>query len=177
MGEGLCELPAIISADMTLVSGLKYLMSDRVTVGNGNGQLEVNNDGSLDDGSAVQAVTLTIEAGVEVLGKSGTFANLLITRGSKIMALGTADAPIVFSSDDSGDDGSGEWGGLIIHGYAPHNECAEGGSYCDIDSEGESGFAGGYAPEDSSGILRYVVVAEGGYEFSTGNEINGNQKA
>ncbi|MGA0336709.1 MAG: hypothetical protein ACO3LD_10685, partial [Luminiphilus sp.] len=50
---------------------------------------------------------------------------------------------------------------------------AEGGSYCDIDSEGESGFAGGYDPEDSSGVLNYVVVAEGGYEFSTGNEING----
>ena len=173
VSEGLCELPATISADMTLSSGLSYLMSDRVTVGNGNGQLEINSDGTLDDGSAVQAVTLTIEAGVEVLGKSGTFANLLITRGSKIMAMGTSDAPIVFSSDDDGYDGAGEWGGLIIHGYAPHNECASGGSYCDIDSEGESGFAGGYDPDDSSGVLRYVVVAEGGYEFSTGNEING----
>ena len=61
--EGLCELPATISADMTLSAGLSYLMSDRVTVGNGNGQLEVNDDGTLDDGSAVQAVTLTIEAG------------------------------------------------------------------------------------------------------------------
>jgi hypothetical protein len=173
LNGGLCELPAIISEDMTLVSGLKYLMSGRVTVGNGNGQLEVNNDGSLDNGSAVQAVTLTIEPGVEVLGKTGTFANILITRGSQLMAVGTVDAPIVFSSDDEGYEGSGEWGGLIIHGYAPHNECAEGGNYCDIDAEGESGFAGGYAPEDSSGILRYVVVAEGGYEFSTGNEING----
>ncbi len=173
VSEGLCELPATISADMTLSSGVRYLMSDRVTVGNGNGQLETNADGSLADGSDVQSVTLTIEAGVEVLGKSGTFANLLITRGSKILAAGTADAPIIFSSDDEGYDGSGEWGGLIIHGYAPHNECAEGGTYCDIDSEGESGFAGGYDPEDSSGLLRYVVVAEGGYEFSTGNEING----
>jgi len=173
VSEGLCELPATISADMTLSSGVRYLMSDRVTVGNGNGQLETYADGSLADGSDVQSVTLTIEAGVEVLGKSGTFANLLITRGSKILAAGTADAPIIFSSDDEGYDGSGEWGGLIIHGYAPHNECAEGGTYCDIDSEGESGFAGGYDPEDSSGLLRYVVVAEGGYEFSTGNEING----
>ena len=76
MDGGLCELPAIISKDMTLVSGLKYLMSGRVTVGNGNGQLEVNSDGSLDNGSAVQAVTLTIEPGVEVLGKTGTFANI-----------------------------------------------------------------------------------------------------
>ena len=173
VSEGLCELPATISSDMTLSSGVDYLMTGRVTVGNGNGQLETNGDGTLDDGSAVQAATLTIEAGVEVFGETGTFANLLITRGSKIMAMGTADAPIVFSSDDTGYDGSGEWGGLIIHGYAPHNECAVGGSYCDIDSEGESGFAGGYDPDDSSGVLRYVVVAEGGYEFSTGNEING----
>ncbi|MDA0630855.1 MAG: hypothetical protein O2981_05725, partial [Proteobacteria bacterium] len=170
---GLCELPATVSSDLTLSAGVSYLMSDRVTVGNGNGQLETNGDGSLADGSAVQAVTLTIEAGVEVFGKSGTFANLLVTRGSKIMAMGTAEAPIVFSSDDDGYEGSGEWGGLIIHGYAPHNECPEGGSYCDIDSEGESGFAGGYDASDSSGVLRYVVVAEGGYEFSTGNEING----
>jgi hypothetical protein len=173
VSEGLCELPATVDSDLTLTAGVSYLMTDRVTVGNGNGQLETNGDGKLDDGSAVQSVTLTIEAGVEVRGKTGTFANLLITRGSKIMAMGTADAPIVFSSDDDGVDGSGEWGGLIIHGYAPHNECAVGGSYCDIDSEGESGFAGGYDPQDSSGVLNYVVVAEGGYEFSTGNEING----
>ena len=173
VSEGLCELPATVDSDLTLTAGVSYLMTDRVTVGNGNGQLETNGDGTLDDGSAVQSVTLTIEAGVEVRGKTGTFANLLITRGSKIMAMGTADAPIVFSSDDDGYDGSGEWGGLIIHGYAPHNECAVGGSYCDIDSEGESGFAGGYDPDDSSGVLNYVVVAEGGYEFSTGNEING----
>ena len=173
VSEGLCELPATISTDLTLSAGVQYLMTDRVTVGNGNGQLESNGDGSLADGAEVQSVTLTIEAGVEVLGKSGTFANLLVTRGSKILAAGTADAPIIFSSDDEGYDGSGEWGGLIIHGYAPHNECAEGGSYCDIDAEGESGFAGGYDPADSSGVLRYVVVAEGGYEFSTGNEING----
>ena len=173
VSEGLCELPTTISGDMTLSAGVDYLMTGRVTVGNGNGQLETNGDGTLDDGSAVQAATLTIEAGVEVFGETGTFANLLITRGSKIMAMGTADAPIVFSSDDAGYDGAGEWGGLIIHGFAPHNECAVGGSYCDIDSEGESGFAGGYDEDDSSGVLRYVVVAEGGYEFSTGNEING----
>ena len=116
LGDGLCELPAVISADMTLPAGVKYSMSDRVTVGNGNGQLETNGDGTLEDGSAVQSVTLTIEAGVEVMGKSGTFANLLITRGSKLMAMGTADAPIIFSSDDAGYDGSGEWGGLIMHG-------------------------------------------------------------
>ena len=171
LGGGVCELPATIAEDMTLTSDFDYLMTGRVTVGNGNGEL--GDDGNLADGTAVQNVTLTIEAGTQILGDTGTFANMIITRGSKLMAMGTADAPIVFSSDDEGFDGAGEWGGLIMHGYAPHNECEEGGSVCNIDSEGESGFAGGYDPDDSSGVLNYVVVAEGGYEFSTGNEING----
>ena len=173
ISSGMCALPATISSDVTLTADFEYLMEGRVTVGNGNGQLTTNNDGTLADGSAVQNVTLTIEAGVEIKGKQDTFANLIITRGSKIMAMGTASAPIIMSSEDAGYSGAGEWGGLIIHGYAPHNECEVGGSYCDIDSEGESGFAGGYDEDDSSGVLNYVVVAEGGYEFSTGNEING----
>ena len=98
---------------------------------------------------------------------------MVITRGSKIMAEGTKSAPIIFSSDDDGYDGAGEWGGLIIHGYGLHNECPADPGPCNIDSEGESGFAGGYDELDNSGVLKYVVVAEGGYEFSEGNEING----
>jgi len=42
VSEGLCELPATIGSDMTLSAGVKYLMSERVTLGNGNGQLETN---------------------------------------------------------------------------------------------------------------------------------------
>ena len=168
---GVCQLPANIGSDLTLNAGVEYLMVGRVTVGNGNE--EIQEGGALAGGTPVANVTLTIEAGVEVKGKTGTFANLIITRGSKIEALGTKSAPIIFSSDDAGYDDAGEWGGLILHGYAPHNECAEGGTVCNIDSEGESGFAGGYDPADSSGTLRYVVVAEGGYEFAPGNEING----
>jgi hypothetical protein len=155
---------------MTLNGGVDYLMEGRVTVGNGNGNIRA--DGKLESGSDVQNVTLTIEPGVKVYGKSGTFANLLITRGSKIMAEGTATAPIIFSSDDEGYDGAGEWGGLIIHGYGLHNTCT-GADVCNVDSEGESGRAGGFVRDDNSGVLRYVVVAEGGYEFAPDNEING----
>jgi len=171
VSDGVCQLPASISSDLTLTAGASYLMDGRVTVGNGNGEL--GEDGNLSDGTAVQNVTLTVEAGVEIKGKTGTFANLVITRGSKIMAMGTKNAPIVMSSDDAGIAGAGEWGGLIIHGYGRHNKCPEGGTVCNIDAEGESGFAGGYNDDDSSGVLQYVVVAEGGYEFSPGDEING----
>lgn len=168
-GNDVCALPAQISQNRTLDNDIVWLMEGRVTVGNGNA--EIGADGELTSGNALQNVTLTIQEGTEIKGATGTFANLLITRGSRIQAIGTADAPIIFSSDDPGYDGSGEWGGLIIHGFGSHNQC--GADTCNIDSEGESGFAGGFDPNDDSGTLSYVIVTEGGFEFSVGNEING----
>ena len=67
--------------------------------GNGNSQMSVL-EGTLENGNAVIDATLTIEAGTQVKAAKGTFANLLITRGSKIEATGTATDPIVFSSDE-----------------------------------------------------------------------------
>ena len=168
-GNDVCALSAQISENRTLDNDIIWLMEDRVTVGNGN--TEIGADGELTNGNALQNVTLTIQEGTEIKGTTGTFANLLITRGSRIQANGTADAPIIFSSDDPGFDGDGEWGGLIVHGFGSHNQC--GVDTCNIDSEGESGFAGGFNPDDDSGTLSYVIVAEGGFEFSVGNEING----
>lgn len=168
-GNDVCSLPAQIAEDRTLTSDIVWLMEGRVTVGNGN--TEIGADGELTNGNALQNVILTIEAGTQVKGATGSFANLLITRGSQLRANGTADAPIVMSSDDDGIEGSGEWGGLIMHGFGEHNQC--GVDTCNIDSEGESGFAGGFVPDDSSGSLSYLIVAEGGFEFAVGNEING----
>ncbi len=121
-------------------------------------------------------MTLAIQPGTEVKGATGTFANLIITRGSKIDANGEESNPIIFSSDDAGYDGTGEWGGLILHGYGLHNnadDTCSGGPCQNVDAEGESGFAGGSTADDDSGRLRYVIVTEGGYEFAPGNEING----
>ncbi|WP_129647041.1 hypothetical protein [Peristeroidobacter agariperforans] len=172
-GTNVCQLPSSISSSTILTADTIWYLADRVTVGNGNGEMSAT-PGTLANGLAVQNVTLTIEAGTQIKAQVGTFANIIITRGSKIMAEGTASAPIVFSSEDDNYDGTGEWGGLIIHGYAQHNTCGTVSSVaCNVDAEGESGFAGGYNNADNSGSLRYVVVAEGGYEFAPGNEING----
>jgi len=171
-GNDVCALPSQISTDRTLNSEIVWYLDSRVTVGNGNGEMS-DTQGVLANGSAVQNVVLTIEPGTSIVANSGSFANLLITRGSRIEAAGTADAPIVFSSDDEGFEGSGEWGGLILHGYGDHNRC-DGSVACNIDAEGESGFAGGFGTfNDNSGTLSYVIVTEGGYEFAPGNEING----
>lgn len=171
--SNVCQLPASITEDTTLTAGTIWYLDGRVTVGNGNLEMSAT-QGELANGNPVLDVTLTIEPGTQIMGRTGTFANLLITRGSKIMAEGTAEAPIIMSSDDPGYDGSSEWGGLIIHGYGDHNQCQDAAEACNIDAEGESGFAGGVGtPGDNSGVLSYVVVAEGGYEFAVGNEING----
>jgi hypothetical protein len=171
--RNVCQLPSTLSVSRTLDAATVWYMADRVTVGNGNAEMSVT-PGTLSNGAAVQDVTLTIEPGTQVKAATGTFANLIVTRGSRLVAEGTAAQPIVFSSDDDGESGSGEWGGIILHGYGLHNVCGTDATVaCNIDSEGESGFAGGYDAADSSGSLRYVVVTEGGYEFAPGNEING----
>ncbi len=177
-GNNVCQLPQSIAANVTLTADTVWYMADRVTVGNGNNELANRTDPAaawvLANGLPLQNVTLTIEPGTKIKARSGTFANLIITRGSRIEAAGTADAPIVFSSDDADFDGNGVWGGLILQGFGQHNTCGSDVLVaCNVDSEGESGFAGGYDNTDSSGTLRYVIVAESGYEFAPGNEING----
>lgn len=177
-GNNVCQLPQSISENVTLTADTVWYLADRVTVGNGNNELGnralATDAWALANGLPLQNVILTIEAGTQIKARSGTFANLIITRGSRIEAAGTAEAPIVFSSDDADFDGNGEWGGLILHGLGLHNTCdTDVLVACNVDSEGESGFAGGHDNTDSSGVLRYVVVAESGYEFAPGNEING----
>ncbi|MEH6559385.1 MAG: hypothetical protein V7459_13575 [Oceanicoccus sp.] len=174
-GNDVCQVPANILENRTLTSDIVWYMEATVTVGNGNGEMSLT-EGTLENGDDVTPVLLSIDAGTEIKGATGSFANMIITRGSQIQAVGTASLPIIFSSADDGYDGSGEWGGLILHGYGLHNECLTanmGAVACNVDAEGESGFAGGYSADDSSGRLEYVVVTEGGFEFSTGNEING----
>ncbi|MFT7111039.1 MAG: hypothetical protein ACI843_002716, partial [Psychrobacter glaciei] len=100
-----CTLSGILKEDFTLKTGVDYTLDDLFQIGEGNGELA--------DAAAVTAlkaagVTLTIEAGVHV--KANDDGVLLVTRGSKLEAEGTASAPITFSSIDADFDGSGEWG-------------------------------------------------------------------
>ena len=111
--------------------------------------------------------TLTIQAGTTIFGESATNGTLVIARGARIMAEGRADAPIVFTSDQSS-RARADWGGLIINGRAPLN--VPGG---EAFGEGDTGVYGGNQPNDNSGVLRYVRVEFAGTEFSPDNELNG----
>ena len=113
--------------------------------------------------------TLTIEAGARIYGESATTGALIVSRGGMLVAEGTADAPIVMTSDQrEGERSRGDWGGLIINGAAPLN--IPGGV---SEGEGDTGEYGGDNPADNSGVLRYVRVEFAGAEFSPDNELNG----
>jgi len=113
--------------------------------------------------------TLTIEAGTIIKGDQTTNGTLIIERGAKIMADGTAAKPIVFTSAKAkGGRGAGNWGGIIILGNAPTNL----GANAKIEGGPPSTF-GGNDPNDNSGVLRYVRIEYAGIAFQPDNEING----
>jgi hypothetical protein len=119
---------------------------------------------------------LTIEPGTVIKGVSTTKAALIIERGSKIMAAGTAASPIVFTSDKpKGQRSYGDWGGLVLCGKAPTNK-HDGGVTSDGVAEGGIGsHYGGTDANDNSGTLQYVRIEFPGVGLTAtaNSEING----
>jgi hypothetical protein len=113
--------------------------------------------------------TLNIQAGTWVIGEAGSVGTLIVERGGRLNAIGTREAPIVFTSDQpAGQRNRGDWGGIILNGKAPLN--IPGGEGV---GEANTGTYGGTEPNDSSGMMRYVRLEFGGTEFSPDNELNG----
>lgn len=115
---------------------------------------------------------LTIDPGTTIYGETSSKAFITIRRGSKIQAVGRADAPIVFTSSKSaGSRARGDWGGVVINGRAPVNGCDT--APCEPEGEGGTGRYGGSNADDSSGTLRYVRVEFAGFPITEENELNG----
>ncbi len=126
--------------------------------------------------------TLTIEAGTIIKGRAGQGENasaLIVARGGKIMAEGTAELPIIFTAEADDLAGSvadlddGLWGGVIVLGAAKLNTVPGEQQIEGIPQTEERGFYGGTNDEDDSGILRYISIRHGGTDIGEGNEING----
>jgi hypothetical protein len=154
----LCVVSGTITEDTTFTADKQWLLRGGVFIG--------------DD---VNPTTLTIEPGTTVFGENSTRGMLVIRRSSKINAAGTAADPIVFtSSKNPGSRARGDWGGLIINGRAPINNCADAeATVCEQFGEGGTGFFGGDDPNDDSGVLEYVRVEFAGTLISPDNELNG----
>jgi len=162
-----------ITSDVTWSADEIYELGGRITVESG--------------------ATLTIEPGTIIKGQAGSGANataLLIARGAKIMANGTAAKPIIFTSvaDEmtkdqvaAGDfaspnldaDANGLWGGVIILGNAPISASAASVQIEGIPTTDQNGLYGGSDAADNSGSFTYVSIRHGGANIGNGNEING----
>jgi ABC-type branched-subunit amino acid transport system substrate-binding protein len=150
-----CILTGTLTEDITLTANKRWLLRGTVFVGDGT-----------------NPTVMTINPGTTVLGDVGTTGVLVIRRGARLIAEGTAEAPIVFtSSNPPGSRGSGDWGGIILNGRAPINGCDA--PPCEAFGEGGTGFYGGDDPEDDSGSLRYLRVEFAGKLLSPENELNG----
>ncbi|SHJ69297.1 Por secretion system C-terminal sorting domain-containing protein [Hymenobacter daecheongensis DSM 21074] len=134
-----------------------------------------NNIYLLSGNVAVQAgATLTIEPGTIIKGEKSSKGTLIVARGARLEANGTASQPIVFTSNEApGARRRGDWGGIIILGRSQENIAG------DPAIEGVTGYnygpGVGNAPvlNDNSGTLRYVRIEFPGVLISTNNEING----
>lgn len=169
----LFEVNANITQNTTWETGKVYVLKSRIAV--------------------VSGATLTIQKGVVVKGEAGTGANataLLVARGAKLMAEGTADQPIIFTSvadeimpgeiasPNLDPDIDGLWGGVLILGKARISASNANGDISEVQIEGiptsdPNGLYGGNDDADNSGVIKYISIRHGGTNIGAGNEING----
>ena len=159
-----------ITSDETWIASNIYILAGKVVVDEG--------------------VTLTIEPGTIIKGQKGTgslASALIVARGAKIMAEGTSEEPIIFTSIDDNievgqqagtnlnESNNGLWGGVLILGYA---KGSFRGDVTEVQIEGipagdTFGLYGGDDDDDNSGVFKYVSIRHGGALIGEGNEING----
>lgn len=157
-----------ITSNTTWETGKTYILQNRIAVTAGN--------------------TLTIQPGTVIKGEAGSGPNataLIVARGAKIDAQGTAAQPIIFTSvADEIEPGEiagpnldptldGLWGGVIILGNAPISASNQAVQIEGIPPSDPNGLYGGTNPDDDSGTLKYVSIRHGGSNIGEGNEING----
>jgi hypothetical protein len=116
--------------------------------------------------------TLTIPAGTVIYGERRSKGTLIINEGGKIEAVGTAQAPIIFTSNQAeGERDRGDWGGIVIVGKANVNQnrpAIEG-----ISPEVRFGTQASTANDaESSGNLQFVRIEFAGIELTPNNETN-----
>lgn len=174
-----CIVPTQITGNLTLsgrrADGVMYSLTSRTEVGTDIDQV----------GGA--AATLNVLPGVTVFGAIKE-SNLVVNRGSRLNADGTADQPIIFTSRTNltgtlSETATNEWGGIIINGRAPVSDCdaavststTGGAAGCWRQSEGivPRPLYGGDVSNDNSGILRYVQVNFTGVTVGVADEIQG----
>jgi hypothetical protein len=148
------------------------------------------------DGRVVvpDGIKLNIEAGAVIKGKKSAdptkASALLVARGGKLFAIGTADKPIIMTSEDDPikvdqtyDAGAVKltandmalWGGLLVCGRAKISDKTNSGENIieGIPASVSYGKYGGDNDNDNSGTIEYISLRHGGTVIGADNEING----
>lgn len=170
-GEDFVGVSNPLTVDVTIpfIEGV-HIFSDSLFVGT-----------NVSSGAVPTNPTLTIAAGNK-LAFTESEDYVLINRGAKIIAQGTAARPIIFTGYEDAVLGTADpedtqlWGGIVINGKGITNNCTDdqrAQSACHVVSEGQPSHYGGNDNADNSGVLRYVVVKHPGFEVVDGNELNG----
>lgn len=186
----ICQLPSLItkSVELPQIDGLLYAMNGRVDVGC-DGGFSAPNAGSPYNSTTIGCgtltadtnVTLSIAPGAILYGQTGQ-SWLAVNRGNKIDAVGTADKPIIFTSQDNvaglntESTQGGQWGGVVLLGRAKVTDCNVGtvaASTCERDTEGAVNLArfGGNDDTYNAGKMSYVQIRYSGFVLSNNKEL------
>ena len=147
---------SLITANSTWDCDTVYFMKGKIYVTNG--------------------AALTIQPGTIIIGDTIAKGSLIITKGSKIHAVGTPSCPIVFTSSKAPNRRvRGDWGGVILLGKSSINQPGGVANIEGIAPGALSEYGGGLTPDvhDNSGELKYVRIEFAGVALSLNNEING----
>ncbi len=143
------KLPNIIANNTYLRNDIVYLMSGDVYVING--------------------ASLTIQEGTIIRCDHQNPANLIVTKGAKLVAAGSMAYPIVFTSNKAPKSrNSGDWGGIVIAGSGKVNTVS-GNGIIRGNFKPQFSVYGGNQDNEETTILRYVRI-----EFS-GNSMKRKQ--
>lgn len=133
-------------------------------------------------------ITLTIPAGITVKGSPGSGApdtlnllnnkgTLIVQKGGKLVCNGTANSPVVFTSNQpAGSRNFGDWGGVVLLGQAPikTQTGATTNNFEALPISDPRNFYGGTNPNDTSGSIRYTRIEfAGGITAKPNQEVNG----
>lgn len=149
----------MVSGTLTLCPDITYILAGKMYVQHGG--------------------RIVIPAGTVIKGRKQAGhipAALVITKGARIEANGSASCPVIFTSESDSSGGNpqpGDWGGLVILGKAktvaptkPATAEGLGAAQNGIDLS-----YGGTFDHDNSGFLRYVRIQYAGARLSAGVQL------
>ena len=128
---------------------------------------------------------LTIEPGTVIKGRAKANPSdataLVVARGARINANGTAAAPIIFTAESDNlsittpnltESDRGLWGGVVLLGRARLNTVSGQGNVEGIATSDARGIYGGTDDDDNSGVFRYVQIKHSSAIVSANVELN-----